>query len=154
MTKHAGGASTVDDCHAIKSTGEFRHFRVVHIRTQLGQVGTLERPGVDIHQHVAMTDHVLEQRVGNPVRQAAIGAPGKVAIEVTTVRQVAAALLETRQVDDGDADYPAGELVWFQVVHGAADDLNTVEFITVNGPGQAQVRAGFGTIDHQNRRWL
>ena len=41
-----------------------------------------------------MTDHILEQRVGNPVRQAAIGAAREVTIEVTTVGQVTAALLE------------------------------------------------------------
>ena len=92
---------------------------------------------MDIHQHVAMTDHILEQRVGNPVRQAAIGAAREVTIEVTTVGQVTAALLETRQVDDRDADHPAREFVRFQVVHCAADDFDAVEFITVNGTGQA-----------------
>src|SRR5690554_3087370 len=101
-----------------------------------------------------MPDYSVEQRVGNPISQAAVGPAREMSIEIAPIGKVAAALLKARQVDDRNTHHPARQLLGVQVVHDAADNLYTIEFVAMNGGSQAQCRAGSRPIHHEYRCWL
>ncbi len=92
--------------------------------------------------------------MGNTPGQAAGGITREIAVEVTAIRKVTAALLKTLHIDDGNTYHSARELPGFQFIHDPAHDLDTVEFIAVDSGGEAEYRPGIGTVDHQYRRWL
>ena len=112
--------------NAVKAEGEGCYIRIVHIGAQLRQVSALLRASMNVHQHVAMVDNLGKQRVGNAIRQAAVGAAGEVPVEVAAVRQVTAALLKTRQIHNRHTHNSPGQFGRVEVIQGAAHNFDAV----------------------------
>ena len=89
--------------------------------------------------------------MGHAAGGAAILVAGEVAVQISAVAKIAAAAAKAVQVDDGNTDHGAGQLVGLQLVHQAPHHLDTVELITMDGSGEAQLRAGFGAMGDQHR---
>src|SRR5690554_5770593 len=104
---------------------------------------------MNVDQRVALEDDLFEQAVGNAMGEAAVFATGKVAVEVAPVGEIAAALLEALQVDDGNTHQRTRQFPRIQVVDYPADDLDTVKLITMNRARQAHYRTGLVAIDDQ-----
>ena len=116
--------------------------RIGEVGAQLGQVGAVERARVEVDEIVAVADHALEEGVGDPRREAAVGIPREEAIEIAAVGQVARGPLETDQVHDRHPDQRARERLRIDRVVDTAHDFDAVQLVAVDRGGETEDGAG------------
>ena len=81
---------------------------VPEVGTNLRQVGAFERARVKVNERIAVSDDVGEKSMRDAGSSTACRIAREVAIQVSSIRQVARAAPETLHVDDRDADNRAG----------------------------------------------
>ena len=81
-----------------------------------------------------------------------VAEPGKRAVEVAPVGQIARAADEAEHVDDGDAQKRAADALGMQRAQQPADDLDAVQLIAVDGRGDEHGRPRPRAMQHVHRQ--
>ncbi len=77
--------------------------------------------------------------------------PGKKSVQVASARQIPGATPESLQNYNRHAEHRARQFFRFQVVHGPAYHLDSIQFVSMYSSGQAERGSGEFAIDHQDR---
>ncbi len=107
---------------------------------------------MQVDESVAFVDDFREKRVRNASGRAAVGITGKVTVQVASVGQITGAPTETLQIHDRNADDRSRQLGRLDVVKDPADNLYTVQLISVHGRCEAKRRPRHPSVDDENRR--
>ncbi len=89
----------------------------------------------------AVANDLVDEQVCDPGRERALGGAGKAAVEIAPVRQVTGLVDEAVDVDHRHRHQRAGQPVEGLDVEQPADDLDSVELVTVHGRGDEQAGA-------------
>lgn len=104
---------------------------------------------MQVYQGIAMANDSVEKRVCYSRCRTTFRVSGKVAIKIPTVGQVARGTVKALQIDYRDADDGSRELFYIQMIKNTSNDLNTVEFVSVDSGREAECWASFGTMQYQ-----
>ena len=126
----------MDDEGCPEGEGHPKRLRIVEVATKVGKVDPVIGSGVIVQSEGAGLDHLVHEQPGQPRGQGTLPGPGKAAVQIPAVGQVAGLGDEAEDVHHRNGHHGPCHGGRVQAVHHVADDLHADDLVAVDGAAQ------------------